>query len=95
LSLIGVYLLSDFKLATCDEVESINFGDALSVDFLTSDELLRLHILKHLLDDVGTQGREDAEASEERHYLLELAFLLLADRPNVILPVESGESCQF
>lgn len=51
-----------FKLTFKDEVDAIDIGHPLTEDFLASIEILRLHVVLDLLEHVGPELAEHAEA---------------------------------
>ena len=50
------------KLTVKDEVDAIDIGNPLTVDFLASIEILRLHVVLDFLEHVGPELAEHAEA---------------------------------
>ena len=62
------------------------------VNFLSTDESLRCHVLEHLFKGVCSQIGKDSELAEEGDHFFELAFLLLPNGPNIVFLMQSGES---
>ena len=94
LNWVEVDLLGQLKVSIHDKVQTICLRDFLLVHFLSTNELLQLHILKNALEDVCSKLFKHCETPEESDYFFEPPSFFLPDGPDVIFPVQNGKfSC--
>ena len=75
--------LCNLKFTVDDEVDAINFGDALLEYLLTSYELLLDHIMINPLNCAGSQVLKHAIRPEILYYCFQFSLFILSNRLDI------------